>query len=201
MRTKTRPVEVKKSIVAWVEATKSFQTSSSSLDRHAAAPAATAPLRAVGRGRGTFDVPAAGHGDHHFLFGDQILDGDLARVVDDLGAPGVAESFFDLGELFDDDLGHHLVGIEDRLEVGDELADLGVLFDDLVAFEPGQALQSHVEDRLRLNLRKAKLSISPPRAASGSAAPRIRAITASRLSRAMTSPSRMWTRSRARARS
>ena len=44
------------------------------LDPHASAPTATAPLRAVCRGCGAFDVSASGDGDYHFLFGDQIFD-------------------------------------------------------------------------------------------------------------------------------
>ena len=42
-----------------------------------------------------------------------------------------------------------LVG-EDLAVAGDRLLGLGVLLDDLVALEAGEALQPHVEDGLRL---------------------------------------------------
>ena len=42
------------------------------------------------------------------------------------------------------------------------LLHLDVLFDDLVSLEPGQPLQPHVENRLRLYLRKTELLHQPP---------------------------------------
>src|SRR2546425_3175753 len=61
---------------------------------HALAAAALAP---VGGRRETLDVAGVGHGDHHVLFGDQVLDGELALVGDYLVAPLVAEAGRQLG--------------------------------------------------------------------------------------------------------
>ena len=44
---------------------------------------------------------------------------------------------------------------EDLLERAISFSDLGVLLEDLVALEAGEALQAHVEDRLRLDLARA----------------------------------------------
>ena len=57
---------------------------------HADAAFAAAVLRAIERQRRALDVAAARHGDDHVLVGDEVLDGDLVRVRDDLGAALVA---------------------------------------------------------------------------------------------------------------
>src|SRR6185436_9957430 len=57
---------------------------------HADAPLAAAALVAVGRDRRPLDVAGVADGDRHVLFGDQVLDVDLAGGVDDFGAPLVA---------------------------------------------------------------------------------------------------------------
>src|SRR5882724_10414211 len=122
--------------------------------RHALAPAA---LAAVGLDVRALDVPRARDGDDHFLVGEQVLDGEVGRAVDDLRAPGVAVLVADGDQLLLDD-GHELgVGGEDALQLVDEGQHLLVLFDDLVALELGQALQAHVENSLGLDFREGEL--------------------------------------------
>ena len=58
---------------------------------HADPALAAAPLVAVGRDRRPLDVAGVGDRDRHVLVGDQILDAELALVLDDLGAARVAE--------------------------------------------------------------------------------------------------------------
>ena len=65
-------------------------TKSSSLSVCAVEPAAAAPLLLVRRDRGALDVAGVRDGDDHVLFGDQILDRELALVARDLGAALVA---------------------------------------------------------------------------------------------------------------
>ena len=77
--------------------------------------------------------------------------------LEDLGAPLVAELLLQRGELVLDDPHQALVGGEDALQVGDERERLLVLLHDLVALELGQALQAHVEDGPRLDLRELEL--------------------------------------------
>ena len=55
-----------------------------------AQPASAAALLAVRRDRGALDVAGVGDGDDHVLFGDQVLDRELAFVARDLGAALVA---------------------------------------------------------------------------------------------------------------
>src|SRR4029079_12798307 len=60
---------------------------------------APAALPLVGGDRDPLDVARVGDGDHHVLFGDEILDRELALVAQDLGPPVVAELLHHLGHL------------------------------------------------------------------------------------------------------
>ena len=60
-------------------------------------------------------------------------------------------------QLVDDELHQQLVARQDRAQPLDRLHQLGQLVEDLLALEAGQALQLHVEDRLRLQLRQLEL--------------------------------------------
>ena len=101
-------------------------------------------------------------------------------------------------QLGDDDLVDLALVAEDLLEARDLLQRLGVLLEDLVALEAGEALQAHVEDGLRLDLARAGTAASgPPSRSAGSFAARISSITASRWSSAIFRPSRMCRRSSA----
>ena len=73
-------------------------------------------------------------------------------VLDDLGAALVAELVADRLQLVDDDLHQQLLAGEDRAQPLDQLQQLGELVEDLLPLEAGQALQLHVQDRLRLDL-------------------------------------------------
>ena len=73
---------------------------------------------------------------------------------EDLRAPLVAEPVADRVQLVDDHLHQQLVARQDRAQPLDGLHQLGQLVEDLLALEAGQALQLHVEDRLRLHLRQ-----------------------------------------------
>ena len=63
-----------------------------------------------------------------------------------------AEGFLDAGQLLHDDVEDELLGTEDLPQLRDEREDLLELGDDLLALEPGQAVQTHVEDRLCLDV-------------------------------------------------
>ena len=124
------------------------------LGRRADAALAAAPLRAVERQRRALDVAAVGHGDDHVLVGDQVLDVDLAtpRRRSRCGARRRTASA-DLAAARSTMISSTSFS-EPRisLELRDQRQDLLVLRDDLLALEAGQALQAHVEDRLRLDL-------------------------------------------------
>ena len=60
------------------------------LERRAVVTAPAAPLLLVRRDRRALDVAGVRDGDDHLLFGDQVLDRELALVARDLGAALVA---------------------------------------------------------------------------------------------------------------
>ena len=119
--------------------------------------AASAPALALVKADGVpLDVAGVGDGDDHVLFDDQVLDVDVLGTEDDLGAPLVAVTRPDLGELLNDHVENLLRVVEDPLELMDQRGDLGVFRVDLVPFEAGQALEAHFEDRLRLEIAQAE---------------------------------------------
>ena len=64
-------------------------------------------------------------------------------------------------QLVDDDLHQQPLAREDRAQPLDRLQQLGELVENLLPLQAGQALQLHVEDRLRLDLRQAELRHQP----------------------------------------
>jgi len=115
---------------------------------------AAAALPSVRRDGEPLDVAGMGHGDDHVLFGDQVLDRELALIGDDLGAPLVAETVGQLRQLFLQDLHPPRLGREDLLAFLDELADVLQLLLELRDLEGGEPGQPHVEDFGRLLLRQ-----------------------------------------------
>ena len=128
---------------------------------HADPPLAAAPLRAVGRDRRPLDVAGVGDRDRHVFVGNQVLDAELAALVDDLGAALVAELLAHRLQLADHQPHQQLLAREDRAEPLDGLHQLEQLVEDLLPLEAGQPLQLHVEDRLRLELRQLELRLQP----------------------------------------
>ena len=128
---------------------------------HADAPLAAAALGAIGGDRRPLDVAGVGHRDRHVLVGDQVLDPQLAALVDDLGPALVAELLAHCLELADHELDQQLLAREDGAQPLDRLHQLEQLVEDLLALEPGEPLQLHVEDRLRLELRQLELRHQP----------------------------------------
>ena len=91
-------------------------------------------------------------GDRHVLVGDQVLDAELAALLDDDRAALVRVLLADGLQLVEHDAHQQLFAREDRTQPLDGLQQLGELVDDLLPLEAGQPLQLHVEDRLRLQL-------------------------------------------------
>ena len=125
---------------------------------HADAALAAAALVAIRRDGRPLDVAGAADRDRHVLFGDQILDVDLAGFAfEELRPAIVAVLRADFLQLVDDDLHEQALAREDRAQTLDRLQQLGQLVEDLLALEARQALELHVENRLRLDLRQAEL--------------------------------------------
>ncbi len=126
------------------------------LEVRAVEPPTAAALPFVGRDRDPLDVAAVGDGDDHVLFGDQILDRELALVGHDLGASVIAERLADLLHLLLENAHPLRLGGQDALQLldrGAHLLQLGVQLFDL---EPGELGQAHVEDGIALLLAEAE---------------------------------------------
>ena len=133
------------------------------LDLAALHAVAAAPLLLILGERHALDVAAVGERDDARLVGDEILDGDLVRVRDDLRpargvlAPRVA--LLQVGEVGADDR-VDLLGIrEDRLVGGDGREFLGELGGEPVAFEADELVEAHLKDGVHLQVRKAELRL------------------------------------------
>ena len=127
---------------------------SSSLTTVAGLAAAAAPLRLIVRHRLSLGIAAVRQRHHHFLGGNQILEGEILVRRDDLGAALVGEAVADRLELVADDLEQALGARKNVGEVTDQREQLLVFRNDLLLLEPGQAVQAHVEDGLRLHFRQ-----------------------------------------------
>ena len=90
------------------------------LQTRATQSASTAPLLSISRDRSALDVTRMGDGDDHILFGDQILDRELAFVAGDLGSALVAVLVGDRLELVADDFHAPWLRGEDLAHVVDE---------------------------------------------------------------------------------
>ena len=88
--------------------------------------------------------------DHTGSVGDEILDVHLIRHGHDRGATGVAVFRLELGQVLLDQL-EDLAGIcQQPLQVGDALADAAVFLLDLVAFQPGELVEAHLQNGVSL---------------------------------------------------
>jgi hypothetical protein len=146
------PALEKNSTGVWVLATNSEETKIVLARRHARAALAAAALGTIGRDRHALDVAAVRHGHDHVLALDQVLDVLLELVVEDLGAARRRELALDLEQLRAHQR-EQLVAVAEQLEIAlDHLGDLGQLLGDLVALQPGEALQAKIEDGARLHL-------------------------------------------------
>src|SRR5450432_3759306 len=86
---------------------------------HADAALAAAGLPAIGIHAGALEVTAARHGDGDVFHRYQVLELDLAGVLDDLGAALVAETLLDVFEFLDDEGAQYAVGAQQLEVLGD----------------------------------------------------------------------------------
>src|SRR5690606_28949166 len=114
------------------------------------------PLRPVGRGGQPLDVAEVGHGNDHVFVGDEVLFLDLVGRGHDLGSPLVAVLLLDFLQLRADDLVDQVDVAENFPQPGDGLQQLLVFFFNLLALQPRQAAQLHVQDGDGLLLRQAE---------------------------------------------
>ena len=96
-------------------------------------------------------------GDHHFFFGDQVLERQLGFFLHDLRATLVLILVFDLGQFIADDLAHQRLAAQDRPQIFNLLQYLAILLDQLIALQLGEPLQAHLQNGVRLQFRQLKL--------------------------------------------
>src|SRR6185437_378407 len=124
------------------------------LDRGRRAAPPSPPLRLVLRDGLRFRIARVRERDHHVLRLDEVLGGEREMSEADLGAARIAERLAHVDELRAHDLRQPFGPRENVAKIANGLEERLVLLDDLLLLEPGQAMQAHVEDRLRLLLRE-----------------------------------------------
>ena len=138
----------------WVLATNRSATKSSVVRAHAGPALAAAALRAVGRDRHALDVAAVGHGDDHVLALDQVLDVLLELVAS--RSISVRRGVANCSLISSSSVritSSSCVAERQHLEIArDHPATSPQLVGDLVALQPGQALQAQLQDRAGLGV-------------------------------------------------
>ena len=119
---------------------------------HADDALAAAALGAIGADGGALDQAGVGDGDDDAFVGDEVFDGDLAFVGDQLGEARGGVFGFDLAQLvLDDGEDAGFLG-QDVEQILDALEDLGVFGLDLVNFQAGQLVEAQLQNRGDLGL-------------------------------------------------
>lgn len=111
---------------------------------------AASSLGAIGVEWESLDVAFMADGDDGQLVGDEGFHVEVAVMLFDERAPGVAELFGDMAHVFADDGADVVVAGEDSFVLGDLVAEFLVLFEEFVLFERGEALKLHLKDLVGL---------------------------------------------------
>ena len=100
-------------------------------------------------------VPLMRQGNHHILRRNQIFVFKVFMAIDDLGTASIAILVPDIDQFVANNL-HQSIGIsEDPKILPDTVQHLQVFGTDFLLFQPGQAVQSKIQDRLCLGCRQA----------------------------------------------
>ena len=118
--------------------------------RHAHHALAAAVLAAVGRARDALDIAKVRQRHHDAVLLNEVLRIDLAVHGGDLRAALIGVLLLDGQDLFPDDAQHQLFVRQHGAQVRDGLLQLRVFLLQALAFQAGQAGQTHVQNRLRL---------------------------------------------------
>ncbi len=122
------------------------------LDRCRLFAASAAALGAVVGQRLALDVAGVRQRDDHVLAHDQVFEVDVGGAQNDFRTPRIAELDLHRLQFLADDGSDALGAGQDVEQVGDLLHHLLVLGNDLVLFQPRQALQAQFEDGLSLGI-------------------------------------------------
>ena len=113
-------------------------------------------LGGVGVGRLTLGISRVGQRDDAVVTLDQILVNDLVLGGANVGAALVAVFLLDLKHFLFDDLANAAFVGQDGAQIGDQCLKTKQLVLDLGAFHARQSSQCHLDDGLRLRIRKTK---------------------------------------------
>jgi hypothetical protein len=127
------------------------------LGLHAHTATAASALRAIEGHRRALDVAVVRNRDRDVFVRDCVLDRDLVRDIDDLGATRIRVCRLEIAEFGADDVVDLLAAREDRLQPRDRGLDLGELVDDLLPLEARETLELQFEDGSRLDVAQAEL--------------------------------------------
>ena len=120
---------------------------------HAGTSLAATALGAIGIERYPLDVTVMTYGHHHVLALDQVFDIEIDTGFDQLGTPRVGELLFHGQQLIAQNPAQNFARAEDRQVFLDLIADLAQFRGDLVALQPGQAMQTKLKNGPGLGFR------------------------------------------------
>ena len=124
---------------------------------HAGHALAAAALGLVGVDRHAFDVADVADRDDAGLVGYEVFHVDIAFGMRDVGAPLVAVLRFELEQVRLDQAEDLARIVKQVAQVGDALDQFEILRLDLLAFQAGQLVEPHIEDRVGLELGQGEL--------------------------------------------
>ena len=112
-----------------------------------------AMLAAVLVAAGALHIPAASNGNHHLLFGDQILHRHIpVKTAQDLGAALIAVPIHNLTQLFGNNLALTILRSNNRVVLSNQTHQLIVAVLNLLTFQSRQTTKLHIQNSLRLRL-------------------------------------------------
>ena len=120
-------------------------------------PLAAALLASVGIGWLAFDIAEMGEGDNGFLFLNQVFQVDVIHRRHKLCTALVPKFFLNLEQLIFDDAAQQLLIRQYLLIVSHIFHQFVVFFFDLFTLDAGQTSQTHIQNRLRLQVAQSDL--------------------------------------------
>ena len=121
-----------------------------------------APLCPVIGERLRFDVAGMRERHHHVLWGDEILDAQIVGIDHHFGTALVAKLGANRRQFLGNDFVDAFGPRQNVHEIGNLFQQFGIIGNDLVAFQAGQALQTQFEDRLCLRFGKQITTLRQP---------------------------------------
>ena len=117
-------------------------------------PLSAPALTAIGCKGHPLDITVMRQGDYHVLIGDEVLDTEVAHVANDLSPTSITESLLDLIEILANYVQQQGLLLQNSLMPINFYAESRVFLCELFDLQPGQSLELHRQNRVRLNVRE-----------------------------------------------